>query len=175
MKLVFSTLVAFFFFSYSFSQTIFDKFEDKESITAVVVNKKMFDLMSKVKVDPNDTETLQYMNLIKKLTLLKVFSTTNIAAANELKLAAEKHFQQANLEELLRGSEMGKNVKISVKSIAGTTSVQELLMVIEQTTADRKFILLSLTGNFSLSEIAILTDKMKIQGGDELKKASKKK
>jgi hypothetical protein len=34
---------------------------------------------------------------------------------------------------------------------------------------------MSLTGNFDLNEISILTDKMRIPGGDDLKKAKGKK
>jgi hypothetical protein len=34
---------------------------------------------------------------------------------------------------------------------------------------------MSLTGNFDLNEISILTDKMRIPGGDDLKKATKGK
>ena len=36
-------------------------------------------------------------------------------------------------------------------------------------------VLMSLTGNFDLNEISILTDKMRIPGGDDLKKATKGK
>ena len=52
----------------SFAQNAFDKFEDKEGVTSVVVNKKMFEMMSKVKVDAKDKETQQYLNLLKKLS-----------------------------------------------------------------------------------------------------------
>jgi hypothetical protein len=34
---------------------------------------------------------------------------------------------------------------------------------------------MSLTGNFDLNEISILTDKMRIPGGDDLKRATKEK
>ena len=36
-------------------------------------------------------------------------------------------------------------------------------------------VLLSLTGNFDLNEISVLTDKMQLPGGADLKKASKTK
>ena len=56
----------------SFAQGAFDKFEDKEGVASVIVNKKMFEMMSKVKVDAKDKEMQQYMNLLKKLDNLKV-------------------------------------------------------------------------------------------------------
>jgi len=36
-------------------------------------------------------------------------------------------------------------------------------------------VLLSLTGNFDINEISVLTDKMQLPGGSDLKKASKSK
>jgi hypothetical protein len=36
-------------------------------------------------------------------------------------------------------------------------------------------VLLSLTGEFDLNDISVLTDKMNLPGGDDLKKASKGK
>jgi hypothetical protein len=54
-----------------FCTSCFDKFDGQDDVTSIIVNKKMFELMSKVKVDASDKET-QYMNLIKKLDNLKV-------------------------------------------------------------------------------------------------------
>ena len=54
-----------------FGQSVFDQFEGIEGIEAVSINKKMFELMSKVKLDTSSKETQQYMNLIKKIDNLK--------------------------------------------------------------------------------------------------------
>ena len=68
-----------------------------------------------------------------------------------------------------------KNVKIYVKSGANENIVRELLMFIEGANMkDASTVVLSLTGNFSLDEISMLTEKMSLPGGDDLKKASKK-
>jgi hypothetical protein len=34
-----------------FAQAVFDKFDGQDDVTSIIVNKKMFELMSKVKVD----------------------------------------------------------------------------------------------------------------------------
>ncbi|MBE0393153.1 hypothetical protein HNQ02_002288 [Flavobacterium sp. 7E] len=156
-----------------FAQASLDRFNDQDNITAVVVNKKMFDLMSKVKVDASDKETQQYMNLIKKLDNLKVFTTTNTKAAADMKLTADKYVKTAGLEELMRVNENGKNIRILVKSTTGDTNIKELLMFIEGANQANETVLMSLTGDFDLNEISVLTDKMKIPGGDDLKKATK--
>ena len=159
----------------SFAQGAFDKFEDKEGVASVIVNKKMFEMMSKVKVDAKDKEMQQYMNLLKKLDNLKVFTTSNTKLGADMKATVNGYLKSNPLEELMRVNGDGKNVKIYVKSGANENIVRELLMFIEGANMkDASTIVLSLTGNFSLDEISILTEKMNLPGGDDLKKASKK-
>ena len=168
------TLVFVLASSTIFAQSAFDKFDGQDGVTSIIVNKKMFDLMSKVKVDASDRETQQYLSLIKKLDNLKVFTTKSTRVEGEMKAVAEKYIKTAGLEELMRVNDNGRNVKILVKSGATDSQIRELLMFIEGAKNDDT-VLMSLTGNFDLNEISILTDKMRIPGGDDLKKATKGK
>lgn len=131
--------------------------------------------MSKVKVDASDRETQQYMNLIKKLDNLKVFTTSSSKITSEMKSSADKYLKTAGLKELMRVNESGKNIMILVKSGTTDYQIKELLMLIEGGNNTNQTVLMSLTGNFDLNEISILTDKMRIPGGEELKKATKGK
>lgn len=158
-----------------FAQSVLDKYDGQDGVTSIIVNKKMFQMMGSVKVDANDKETQQYLSLIKKLDNLKVFTTSSTKIAADMKLSSDKYIKTAGLEQLMRVNESGKNVKIWVKSGSTDTQVKELLMFIEDGSKADETVLMSLTGNFTLSEIAILTDKMKIPGGDDLKKATKSK
>lgn len=153
-------------------QTLFDKFNGNENVTSVVVNKKMFSLLSKMKVE--DKETQQYVNLIKKLDNLKVFVTTNSTWASEMKATAGKYLKTASLEELMQVNDKGKLVKIFVKSGATDSQIKELFMFIEGSGKDET-VLMSLTGDFDLDELSVLTDKMNLPGRDVLNKASKGK
>lgn len=157
-----------------FAQTAFDKFDGQDGITTIIVNKKMFQMMASVKVDANDKETQQYLNLIRKLDNLKVYTTTSPKYAADMKLSAEAYMKSAGLEELMRVNDNGKNVRIMVKSGADS-QVKELLMFIDKGGKQNETVLMSLTGNFDLNEISILTDKMKIPGSDDLKIATKGK
>ncbi|MFN7675514.1 DUF4252 domain-containing protein [Flavobacterium sp.] len=155
-----------------FAQSVFDKFEDQDVITAVIVNKKMFSLLSKMEV--KDKQEQQYVNLIKKLDNLRVFVTSNTSWANEMKVTSDKYLKSSSLEELMRINEKGKSVKIYVKSGATDSQIKELLMFVEGI-GQEETVLMSLTGDFDLEELSVLTDKMNLPGGDDLKKASKGK
>lgn len=175
MKKFLITVVVALISNAFFAQTAFDKYDGLDGVSSIVVNKKMFQMMASVKVDANDKETQQYLSLMKKLDNLKVFTTTSSKLSAEMKLTADKYVKTAGLEELMRVNDSGKNVRILVKSGSTDSQVKELLMFIEDPSKQNETVLMSLTGSFDLNEIAILTDKMKIPGGDDLKKATKGK
>jgi hypothetical protein len=89
-----------------------------------------------------------------------------------MRAASEKYIKTAGLEELMRVNQDGRNIKILVKSGAKDTQVRELLMFIEGG-KNEDTVLMSLTGDFDLNEISVLTDKMRFPGGDDLKRATK--
>ena len=158
-----------------FGQAAFDKFDGQDDVTSIIVNKKMFELMSKVKMDASDKEAQPYLNLIRKLDNLKVFTTNSSRVTADMKATSEKYMKSAGLEELMRVNDNGKNIKISVKSGANDSQIKELLMFMEGSSKGNETVLMSLTGDFDLNEISVLTDKMRIPGGDELKKATRGK
>jgi hypothetical protein len=170
LVLMFSVLPTAFY-----GQAAFDKFDGQDDVTSIIVNKKMFELMSKVKVDASDKSAQPYLNLIKKLDNLKVFTTNSTRVTSEMKTTADKYTKSAGLEELMRINDGGKNIKILVRSGAKDSQIKELLMFMEGTSKGNETVLMSLTGDFDLDEISVLTDKMRLPGGDELKKATKGK
>ena len=171
MKKLFVTLVLALMPSLFFGQAAFDKFDGQDDVTSVIVNKKMFQMMGNVK----NKESQQYLDLIKKLDNLRVFTTTSSRVTSEMKSTAENYIKSAGMEELMRINDKGQNIKIMVKSGAGATQVRELLMFIEGSGKANESVLMSLTGNFDLNEISVLTDKMNLPGGADLKKATKGK
>lgn len=175
MNRIITSLVIAFFSNTFFAQSTFDKFDGRDEVTSIMVNKKMFDLMSKVKVDASDKEAQNYLNLIRKLDNLKVFTTSSVKITAEMKYTTENYSKTAGLLELMRINDSGQNIRILVKSGANEDQIKELLMFIEGENKENQTILMSLTGDFSLNEIPILTDKMRIPGGDFLNKATKNK
>jgi alpha-acetolactate decarboxylase len=173
MKRLFVAFVFMLIPTMFYAQTAFAKFEDKTDVTSVVVNKKMFQLMGQMKMDPKDKDAQQYLNLVKKLDNLKVFTTSSSKHANEMKSTVDGYLKSNPLEELMRINNDGKNIKIFVKSGTSSSQVKELLMFMEGNKTET--VLMSLTGNFDLNDISVLTEKMSLPGGPELKKAAAKK
>ena len=174
MSTIFLSVLFVLMASPLFAQGAFDKFDGQDDVTSVIGNKKMFEMMSKVKVDASDKEMQQYHRLIKKLDNLKVFTTKSSRVEAEMKATAERYMKTANLEELMRVNDNGRSIKILVKSGAKDTQIRELLMFIDGGKGEDS-VLMSLTGDFDLNEISVLTDKMRFPGGDDLKKATKGK
>lgn len=161
-----------------FSQSLFDKFEDLDEVTAVVVNKSMFNLLSKIDVDVDDPEARDFMDIAKSLQSLKVFTTDNEKIGSQMKSSVTSYLQSSKMEELMRVKDKDANVKFYIKQGKDEDHVSELLMLVtgmhDVETDGRKFetVLLSLTGDIDLNKINSLTKKMNLP--EELNEAGKK-
>ncbi|MDO6819317.1 DUF4252 domain-containing protein [Zobellia sp. 1_MG-2023] len=161
-----------------FSQSLFDKYEDLDKVSAVVVNRSMFNLLSKIDVEVDDPEAKDFMDIAKSLNNLKVFITEDKAIASDMKLSVDKYLKSAKLEELMRVKDKDANVKFYIRSGKDDDHVSELLMFVTGMKSDidvngRKFetVLLSLTGDIDLNKIGSLTKKMNLP--EELNEAGK--
>ena len=163
-----------------FSQSIFDKFEDLDEVTSVVINKNMFNLLVKMDVDVDDPEAREFMDIAQSLSGLKVFVTEDSAISADMKATVDKYLRNNSLEELMRVKDKDANVKFYVKSGKDEDHVSELLMFVtgisnvDVEINDRKIetVLLTLTGDIDLTKIGSLTKKMDLP--EELNKAEKK-
>ena len=162
----------------SFSQSLFDRFEDLDEVTSVVVNKSMFNLLAKIDVEVDDPEAQDFMDIASSLKSLKVFTTDNKEIGDDMKSSVQKYLKSSTMEELMRVKDKDANVKFYIKQGKDDDHVSELLMFVtglKEIEADgRKFetVLLSLTGDIDLNKINSLTTKMNLP--KELNKAGKK-
>ncbi|WP_209399870.1 DUF4252 domain-containing protein [Pseudozobellia sp. WGM2] len=162
------------------SQSLFDKYEDLDNVSAVVVNRSMFNLLSKIDVEVDDPEAQDFMDIAKSLNNLKVFITEDRSIASDMKIAVDKYLKSTKLEELMRVKDKDTNVKFYIRSGKDDDHVSELLMFvtgIQNADIDvngRKIetVLLSLTGDIDLNKIGSLTKKMNLP--EELNEAGKK-
>jgi len=152
------------------AQSQFDKFEDIDGVTSVVVTQKAFSLMSKIGSESDD----EYMQLIKNIESLKVFATESAEVATQMESAAKSYLKTANLEELMRVKDGDSNVTIYVKEGKSEDFVKELFMFVKDSDkTSKESVIISLTGDIDLNQIAKLTEKMDLPGGEHLEKASK--
>ncbi|MBT8186560.1 MAG: DUF4252 domain-containing protein [Croceitalea sp.] len=160
-----------------FSQSLFDKYEELDDVTSVVVNQSMFNLLAKIDVEVDEPEARDFMDIAKSVKSLKVFTTDNESIGADMKTSVNSYLKSSNLTELMRVKDKDANVKFYIKEGKDSDHVSELLMFVtglKDVEADgRKFetVLLSLTGDIDLNKINSLTKKMNLP--EELNKAGK--
>ena len=162
-----------------FSQSLFDKYEDLDNVSTVVVNQSMFSLLSNINVEVDDKDTQDFMDIAKSLKNLKVFITEDKVISADMKVSVNKFLKSSSMEELMRVKDKDANIKFYITKGKDDDHVSELLMFvtgINKTDVDisgRKFetVLLSLTGDIDLNKIGSLTKKMNLP--EELSRVTK--
>ncbi|MER3316779.1 MAG: DUF4252 domain-containing protein [Allomuricauda sp.] len=160
-----------------FSQSVFDKFEDLDDVTTVIVNKSMFNLLAKIDVEVDDPEARDFMEIASSLKSLKVFTTENKSIGDDMKASVDSYLRSAKMEELMRIKDKDANVKFYIKEGKDADHVSELLMFVtgmsEIEANGHRFetVILSLTGDIDLNNISSLTKKMNLP--EELNEAEK--
>jgi hypothetical protein len=161
-----------------FSQSVFDKFEDLDDVTTVIVNKSMFNLLAKMDIETDDPEAKEFINIVNSLKSLKVFTTENKKIGDDMKSSVDSYLSSSKMEELMRIKDKDANVKFYIKEGKDADHVSELLMFVtgmkDVEANGHKFetVILSLTGDIDLNNISSLTKKMNLP--EELNEASKK-
>lgn len=172
----------------SFGQSIFDKFEDMEGVTSVVVNQKMFSMLANIEINTDDAETQEYIDMIKKISSLKVLTTGDAKIAAEMNAKVDSYLASSSLDELMRIKDGDQTVKFYVREGKDENHVKELLMFangLKELTKDQDIsingqkreietVLLTLVGDIDLRQVSKLTNKMNVPGGKHLEKAGKK-
>ena len=172
----------------SFGQGIFDKYEDQEGVTSVVVNQKMFKMLATMGIDLDDPEAQEFVNMAKNITGFKVFTTGDQKISGEMNSTVQKYLKSSKLEELMRIKDGDQTVNFYIKEGKDENHVKELLMFVsglkEMTSGqditingkkrEIETVILSLTGDIDLRQISKLTNQMNMPGGEQLKKATKK-
>ncbi|HKK11489.1 MAG TPA: DUF4252 domain-containing protein [Flavobacteriaceae bacterium] len=172
----------------TFGQSVFDKFEDMDGVTSVIVNHKMFKMLADLQIQTDDPESQEVVNMVDKITGLKVLTTGDDKISSEMNSTFSNYLKSANLQELMRIKDGDQTVKFYVKEGKDDNHVKELLMFVnglKEITKNEDItingqkreietVILSLTGDIDLRQISKLTSKMNVPGGDQLKKVGEK-
>lgn len=162
---------------FTWAQNAFDSFENEKDVTAVVVTKNMFKLLSKMDLNSTDPEAQAYLKMVNDLEDIKIFTTENPAMAKKMDAAVAKYVTGSKtLGELMRVKDDGKNIKFYSKEGKNENYVSELLMHLEGIVDGKPTtVIMSITGNIDLKQISKLTADLKVPGSEELKNIDKKK
>lgn len=178
MKKIILTIAVVVLSLSTYAQTsIFDKFEDMDEVSTVVVTQEAFKMLAKFK--GGGEEGQEYFDMVKGLTSFKVFTTESMAVASEMKEVMTKYLGKAKLVELMRVKDDETNVRIYVKQGKDEDHVSELLMYVNGVSKYMKdsdspvkaeSVILSLTGDIDLNKISELTNAHIPNSGEHLKK-----
>ena len=157
--------------------SIFDKFEDMDDVTSVIVNKEAFKMLAKFK--GGGEEGQEYLEMVQNLSSFKVFTTESLTVAKEMSNVISKYLGSSKLTELMRVKDEDTNVKIYIRQGKDEDHVSELLMYVSgvgkymkdsDSPVKAESVILSLTGDIDLNKISELTESHIPNSGKVLKK-----
>lgn len=151
------------------AQDSFSKLEDMRDVTAMVMNQKMFKMLGKIDLDSNDPEMQSYINTVNSLDNIEVYSTKSNLAAEEMRSTFKNYLGSANLEELMRVKDDGKNVKFYYKPGKSDDFVSQFLMFMDGTQSDDDTVIIKITGDINLKDIGKIASSINFAGSNELK------
>ncbi|TYP99196.1 uncharacterized protein DUF4252 [Tenacibaculum adriaticum] len=155
MKKVILILAVVFTSNVMFAQGMFDKLEDLDDVSTVVVTKDAFELLRKFP-DANSKD-MKVFNTAKGLQELKVFSTENMSIASDMEKMVNAAIKKGDMTQLMRVKDKGSRVKIYIKATKNKDIVSEVLMFVKN--KDEKddkpsSTVISLIGEINMNELA---------------------
>ena len=170
------------------AQSLFDKYEDQDEVTSVVLTQKMFRMLAELKLSTDDAEAQEMLDMAGNITGFKVLTTGDERVSAQRKADVENYLRSSDLEELMRMKDGDQTAKFYVKEGKDDNHVRELLMFvtglkdvmkgadIEINGEKREFetVLLSLTGDIDLRKISKLANQMDVPGSKQLDKVKDK-
>tara|TARA_R110002012_G_C11602864_1_gene607489 strand:- start:472 stop:996 length:525 start_codon:yes stop_codon:yes gene_type:complete len=167
-KLVITLILVGFSFT-AFAQKNFEKFEDMQGVTSMVMNQKMFKLLSDMDLDSKDPEMKSYIEMVNSLQDIKVFTTKNANAAQQLKGEFKSYLTSANLQQLMQVKDEGKNVNFYYKPGKSDNFVSEFVMFLDGVSSKEDTVLIRITGDINLKEIGKIANSINFKGSEQLK------
>lgn len=146
----------------------FDRYIDDERFTVVYVSPKLFQMVSRIKSDDPDWETVQ--SVLKDLGGLRVLTADSITDGVALYKEALGKVPVSEYTELVTVRDGKENVRIWTKDKGNI--IEELLLLVG---SPDQFTLLSFTGKIDLEKISSLSNAFDIDGMEQLGKVGSKK
>lgn len=136
-----------------FSQSVFSKYETDERVTALVVSKKMLEMVASI--ETSDPETQRFSEIIKRISEIQFFSTADVKAKEQLEIDVNNHIKLNKLQEIAHKS----GVKIYAKPTSTPQVFAQLFVLFQE---NEQQMLLLVTGQIGLNDLEILAKKMNL-------------
>ena len=175
-KIILTIAVVLISFANYAQSSIFDKFEDMDGVSSVIVNKEAFKMLAKFQ--GGGAEGQEYIDMVQNLNTFKVFTTEKPEISAQMTTVMKQYLTSAKLTEMMRVKDEGTNVKIYIKQGKDADHVSELLMFVNgvgkymkdaDSPIKAETVILSLTGDIDLNKISKLTETHIPNSGKQLK------
>tara|TARA_R110001592_G_scaffold363367_1_gene685283 strand:- start:10760 stop:11284 length:525 start_codon:yes stop_codon:yes gene_type:complete len=153
----------------SFGQSMFDKLENMDEVSSVIVNKDAFQLLQKFGGGMGgDNEAVEIFKMVQNLNELKFFKTNDAKVAKTMESMVVSAVKKSNLIELMRIKDKDARVRIYVKTGSKKDYVNEVLMFVNGvsrvTEGNAESMVVSLTGMIDINKLSSLADKFTNDG-----------
>ena len=148
----------------SYGQSIFDRLEDMDGVSSVVISKDAFEILSKFNFDSDkdSNEMTKVFKMIDDLNEFKTFSTDEPDIAVQMESMVKNAVKVQKLTELMRLKEDDSKVWIYVKTTSNKDLVSEVLMLVKgidkRTNGMSEALIVSLRGSIDINEMSALAD-----------------
>lgn len=176
MKKIILTMVVAFMTTLGIAQSPFDIYEDVKGVTSIVMNQKMFKLLSKVDLNSSDPDMKAYINLVDNLNNVKMYTSADGAVVTKMSATMKGYIKSNNLQELMRAKDDGKNVNFYYQEGSSDQYVKEFVMFLNgDIDGENRAVFFQVTGNIDLKQISKLAQELDFKGSGALKEVEKAK
>jgi len=147
-----------------YGQSIFDKLEEMDGVSSVVISKDAFEILSKFnfEIDEGNNEISEVFKMIDDLNEFKTFSTDKPDIAVTMEAMVKNSVKDQKMKELMRLKEDDSKVWIYVKSTSNKDLVSQVLMLVKgidkKTNGISEAMIVSLSGSIDINKMSRLVD-----------------
>jgi hypothetical protein len=147
-----------------YGQSIFDKLEEMDGVSSVVISKDAFEILSKFnfEIDEGSNEISEVFKMIDDLNEFKTFSTDKPDIAVTMEAMVKNSVKDQKMKELMRLKEDDSKVWIYVKSTSNKDLVSQVLMLVKgidkKTNGISEAMIVSLSGSIDINKMSRLVD-----------------
>jgi hypothetical protein len=159
------------------AQSIFDTYQTNDRVTYVSISPQMFSMLAKLKINVEDPEAQEFIELVTQIKNFKLLRTDDQSISTIFFDWTQDYVNDSKLVELMQVREDETTVYFYALQSDQDHIVDELVMLVQEHSkvssrleVELQTVVLLIQGSIDLYRIASLTQKLDLPAGDELKK-----